>query len=351
MEFIYPDSLRCIGNAISKPILAVGRIEPSSLIKFADYIKANGPYGVVEFHSMGGDLNSALALGKLIRENSMGTSIGRVCASACAYAFLGGTRRYGIPKKYGDGDFDYDGREPGAVADKFGVHQFYEENALKDPGKISFTGADRAIDQNFFAKLIDYVIKMGVDPRLVIIAAQVKPWDPIRWLSREELQDLRVDNMTRQYSNLNIKPFGKAGTYAEITNSKADTKSQIRIFCDRKVKGVHFALVFYEDGAAGLAETVNKTSIELLNKRTKQGFSYHFVLDKPVTMNTDGQVVSLVPLRVPNMAYSDIVDAEYIRFNDGGEMSRSEWLLLDLLKFKIQGDPRYLRIAMSNCIN
>lgn len=86
-------------------IAASGPIEAQSDRQFADFLKAErvGRGAVVVFDSDGGDLLASLRLGNRIRAAGLATRVaataggvlrpGGECASACAYAFLGGAVR------------------------------------------------------------------------------------------------------------------------------------------------------------------------------------------------------------------------------------------------------------------
>lgn len=56
-------------------------------------IAANGSLTIVGFNSPGGDLNEAMSIGRWIRKKKLTTGIAKEdsCASACVYAFAGGT--------------------------------------------------------------------------------------------------------------------------------------------------------------------------------------------------------------------------------------------------------------------
>lgn len=110
-------------------------------------------------HSSGGDLMAGLELGRMIREAGMNTFIGRsitleglmnvysykksLCASACAYAFLGG-----VTRSYGEDDL-------------YGIHRFG-----RSAGTIS--GDDAQIISSIVAK---YIEGMGVDLSVFILAS------------------------------------------------------------------------------------------------------------------------------------------------------------------------------------
>jgi hypothetical protein len=156
----------------------------------------------VRLHSPGGSLSGGIRLGELIRRLKLGTEIGSTdaeghhwkrvpghCASACAFAFLGGLSR------------DASGSELGA-------HQFYDEISLRDPSARVFSSLDMSQHQFISALLIDYVFRMGVDPRLVSIAASTPPME-MTFLSDAILDDLRVRWHPKELEPWSIEPNGK----------------------------------------------------------------------------------------------------------------------------------------------
>jgi hypothetical protein len=145
----------------------------------------------VQFNSLGGNLIAALKLGELIRQAHLDTSIGRtvfnengsiwsttvdgVCVSACAYAFIGG-----------------EGRLAGGNG-KYGVHQFYDAKAVDEPAKKAFSAIDVSVEQILAGLVLDYVLRMGVDAKLISLAEASSPWD-MRYLTAKELSSFRIDN-------------------------------------------------------------------------------------------------------------------------------------------------------------
>ena len=67
--------------------------------------------------------------------------------SACAYAILGGIRRYTLPKEFSGSDWDYENRNVGAAGTKLGIHQFYQADALSEPQKKAFSMLDMTSQQ------------------------------------------------------------------------------------------------------------------------------------------------------------------------------------------------------------
>ena len=118
----------------------------------------------LHLHSLGGNLMAGLRLGEMIRKAGMNTMVGRsiplegitnifsydsaTCASACAYAFLGG-----VTRDYGDRDF-------------FGLHRFGVD------GK-AISGDDAQVISSIISA---YIQRMGID-QAVLRAAASAPFE------------------------------------------------------------------------------------------------------------------------------------------------------------------------------
>jgi len=179
--------------------VAEGRITaetPSDLIAHWGPEESQGSPLVV-LHSPGGNVLAGLELGRLLRERGARTRVARTawdgetdpsgtvrweglapgeCSSSCAYAFLGGVSR----------TVD----EPDS---RLGFHQFYEE-----PGSGSGVTAHQSWERTDFdtsqllmGLLLEYVLEMGVDPRVLQVAAAVPPGE-IYYPSPELLETLGV---------------------------------------------------------------------------------------------------------------------------------------------------------------
>ena len=166
-------------------IAAEGIITEDTPSEFRNFLESNIVYkeNRIEFNSPGGNLYAAMELGRIIREQGNDTTLGRslmldnpefsmdvlrfedaVCLSACAYAFLGGQRRY----------FSDD--------DTFGVHRF----GSKD---FQITG-DEA--QSSTSDIARYIEEMGVDQRLLQIASRTAFEDDILFIDEEIASELKV---------------------------------------------------------------------------------------------------------------------------------------------------------------
>ena len=175
-------------------IQATGEITEDTPRSFEAFLKEVGNPGVIRFNSPGGSLRAGIELGEKLRALRFATEVGSdepdpvpypafggraskrvpaTCASACAYAFLGGVKR-----RIEDGS-------------KLGVHRFYRESALAQPTAQLFTGADLDQAQRLTAALVLYTSRMGVDGLFVSIAATASP-DDMRWIMADEARSLRV---------------------------------------------------------------------------------------------------------------------------------------------------------------
>jgi hypothetical protein len=155
----------------------------------------------VRFNSPGGSLAGGIKLGEAIRKLKLHTEIGRtepdglhwkktsgICASACAFAFLGGLSR-------------------DAASGELGVHQFYNEISLRDPSARVFSSLDMSEHQFISAILIDYAFRLGVDPRIISLAASTPP-NEMQFLDEQALDDLNVRWFPRQFRAWTIEPCG-----------------------------------------------------------------------------------------------------------------------------------------------
>lgn len=145
-------------------IQATGRITEDTPAEFDRFLASHDAKlsRNLHMHSNGGNLLAGLELGEKIRNAGYNTFIGRsialddafdvfdyrtaICASACAYAFLGGVTR----------DFD--------ANDVYGVHRF----GL--PGK----GVNGDQAQVISSRIASYVQRMGVDQALLLVASATR---------------------------------------------------------------------------------------------------------------------------------------------------------------------------------
>lgn len=156
------------GSAATCFVLFEGPIEKGLTERFEAYVEEEGVEGArLILNSPGGNLAEALKLGRLLRDWEWTTHVGSSegwfrnldgsldmhgaddypqggrCESACAYAFMGGVNRI-----MGKGSL-------------LGFHRF------QAPGKVIDGDSAQAIS----GQLISYILEMGVDARVFVVAS------------------------------------------------------------------------------------------------------------------------------------------------------------------------------------
>jgi hypothetical protein len=155
----------CSGNGCPYFVLAQGVITSATPSAFRQFLAKEEYQPIVYFDSPGGNLTSALELGRLIRARGLDTFVGGpyeafigfasgnekiqrlttqgICFSACAYAFLGG-----VSREIGERGI-------------YGVHQFFSsDRPLGD-----------ATTQVAMTVIGSYLDEMGVNRRLLDLAS------------------------------------------------------------------------------------------------------------------------------------------------------------------------------------
>jgi hypothetical protein len=197
-------------GGISRWVQASGRFVADTPAGFAALARTTNLRGMTVFlDSGGGNLPAGLALGRAFRAAGVNTAVGRTvtrmeggqrvetlvthdigCHSACTYAFLGGVQR----------------RVPTTV--KIGVHQFsHHVDSRGQPVDAAFGLAEYRSAQEITSQLAVYVQEMGVDARLLEVAATAPFGVPIRILTNREIADLRFGQPT-QVPQADRQPVG-----------------------------------------------------------------------------------------------------------------------------------------------
>jgi hypothetical protein len=252
--------------------------EKFMLQRAKEYRLPNGEFGCysVALDSSGGSLLEGIRLGELLRKYKCSTTVSRSqsagineapnlrelvpgeCYSACAYAFLGGTRRSLSSK------------------DRYGVHQHYRSDALLAPLEKTLTAIDLSTSQLLTGLLVSYVIEMGVDPSLVTLASLTSPGENIRLFNKNQLEELNiVTTGPIAKSEWRLHPY-KKGLIAEVAQTQDDTKSVFKhqIFCSsqkpsERYMDISLNVESFEGQIKGEISN-NKKSMTLLNDKSQK---------------------------------------------------------------------------------
>ncbi len=202
-------------------VAAQGEITPETPQRFREFAASNGKIYNIALNSPGGNLVAGIVLGELIRAQGANTFIGTTvqmrgegishleevepgsCASACAFAFMGGVER------------------SVANGSLLGVHQFYNpDTPLMDAGDVQVLAG---------ASLL-HSISMGVDPRVIVAASGTAP-EEIHWFRRSELIDFGLDTSAEWSDPWRLEPY-KAGVILTTEFHESVRRSiSVTVFC------------------------------------------------------------------------------------------------------------------------
>ncbi|EKS34245.1 hypothetical protein HMPREF9695_04155 [Afipia broomeae ATCC 49717] len=344
-------------------IIAEGAIEndtPEKLKKFIDQKKI--PRGSsLRLNSPGGNLLSGIKLGEVIRAAGLFTSVGKtvgeessfdpetilekvldgtsyevrngVCASACVYAFVGGVTRF-------------------AAKSKIGIHQFYDERSVSEPLAKTASSVDRSADQLLTALLLEYIVRMGIDPRLVSLAGTIPPWGEMRWLSSSELIDLKIDNSETSFTPLSVEPFGASGAYVETVSRSVYYTFRLRLYCRGVADKAFVAFLSNENPkdaeylSEALSDILKKSSIALVSDKGEKVFPLQLAM---VTSPKEAKQMVQASSMVVGASMYDIQNANRLELRSD-LFSRNEGNLAYWLSFNLTGDRRKVGIAARSCI-
>lgn len=200
-------------------IVAHGEITSETPEEYRKFILENRavPYVVVD--SPGGDLFGGIMLGRIFREYGQYVYVGSShrpvdwgpeysatteeiiageCYSACAYALLGGTYR---------GVWD-SSMYLGNPDSKLGFHQFYDN---EEPQfrilKILNQEVPFSDDQLISGLIVNYLIEMGIDPRLVSLASSAGPLEMVS-PNPNQLEEFKIErHLQSLFSAWVLEPY------------------------------------------------------------------------------------------------------------------------------------------------
>lgn len=227
-------------------IAAVGEITSDTPERFEEYLAAQTyvPNQIV-FHSPGGNLAAGLELGRMIRAGEFTTNIGQtvrlanysetpcrgwaetvwsgVCASSCAYAFLGGSTRF-IDSPY------YPNH-----GNLLGFHQFYNSQAHDPQGMLSsaevaeIESSAYSVAQIVTGGIVLYAMDMGVDPRIVAFASSTGS-DDLYFPTPADVEELSIATM-QGLGEWFMEPYGPGLITAVRPRRESSLLQQVTAFC------------------------------------------------------------------------------------------------------------------------
>jgi hypothetical protein len=233
-------------------IYASGEIVDGTADEFIEFVRKNNiGAAMVHLNSAGGSLYEGMKLGRAIRMMEFSTTVGiyqsdynsdanknSICASACAYAFAGGTSRY---------ISEYTG--------SLGIHQFYSKNGAATSGEAT---------QRVSGLIVAYLDEMGIDAKAFTLAT-IADRNGMIWLTPDTALELRFANNgsaapTAEIKLLEMKP------YLRIEQVHSHSTARVLFFCEEKQITIGFGIVTDEDSSAMIAGNQKRSYLELDDK-------------------------------------------------------------------------------------
>lgn len=203
-------------NGGKHEIFAAGTIDSGASLRLSMLVTLNQiDHAIVYFDSPGGSLSGGIELGRTIRKLGFETGVKSAnyqyekgplafCASACAYAFAGGTARF------------YDDQ-----VGKLGLHQFYANE------NVNISAEDAQFTSGY---LIEYLDEMGVSGKAFSLASKSSR-NEMTWLTNPEAEEVALANNGIEPTVAEIK-LSDGKPYLRIQQNFNDVTSRVLIMCD-----------------------------------------------------------------------------------------------------------------------
>lgn len=248
MDFVLGGTDHRTGDA--SWIQADGRIDDTTVEDFLTFLDEGSDWlpKRIRFNSPGGNLAEGIELGEELRRRGFATEVGDhephpdwpnmpywdftrrtpgTCASACAYAFMGGVER-----RIDSGS-------------RIGVHQFYSAARAEADSDSQPVLVQEGVEQELVSLLLDYTLRMGVDGRVLVNAGLNSP-DEMYWIgSGPEAQETGLAYAPTAWNEWHIELLGE-GVIAE--SERADGKYRMAALCTES-GGAYFDLFITEESS------------------------------------------------------------------------------------------------------
>lgn len=230
-------------------IFAKGDITEGTTDRLIAFIRANKVEAAkIHFNSPGGSLAEGMRLGRAIRRLQFYTTIGvynptynegedaaSICASACAYAFAGGTSRFLT-----------------AYTGRLGVHQFYTDSADSLSGEAA---------QQVSGLIVAYLDEMGIDAKAFTIST-IADRNGMIWLTPDDALKLRFANNGSDVPVAEIKLAGMT-PYLRVQQDHHDVTTRVLFYCYEKTVHMEFGIVTNPETSAMIAGNQKRSYLEL----------------------------------------------------------------------------------------
>ena len=119
----------------------------------------------------------------------------------CAFALLGGMRRYVPPQA------------------RILVHQIWLSKKRERPETANYTAEEIVLVERDIGSLARYTVEMGGGIELLEAALRVPPWQPLYQLSSDEIQRMRLNNVDHLFEGSRDNVASTAALGATAVNA------------------------------------------------------------------------------------------------------------------------------------
>lgn len=324
-------------------ISAIGVIDKSTPAAFEQFRKEHPYQETIQLHSPGGNLMAGMELGRLFRKYNLPTSIGEtqqvkgewysevkpgVCASACAYAFLGGASR-----SIDDGS-------------QIGFHQFYGNKPPTLEARaeaVQVQGYMLSAEQLVSGIIAAYTVEMGVDARVLTLASLAGK-DEMLSPNESELKELKVITSSDS-SPLSIELFGN-GIRAYSTNDYVGYPVRREsAFCAGANKQAMLSIDVDKTGHApeDLKKAINKLEFSADDEKNKRVIPL-----ENLTVKSNNKTDSII-IALPDELKNEALAAKWFKIDlDTARVTFGTWIAGGFAP--TAEERKMLRLAWSNCI-
>ena len=297
-----------------------------------------------------------MELGRLFRKNNLAVSIGKtqanpnkdvgydvltngICASACAYAFLGGASR-----SIGAGD-------------KLGFHQFSNsKTTTASIQPIEIQGYMLSSEQLVSGVIADYIVEMGVDARVLAIASSASK-DDLFSPSDNLLRELRIVSTPSDFNDWKIDLYNNGIRALTTIDDTTNLERGVYAYCTGASKSPVLEIDVQntaqnrnpEDGAQYIRSDIWGINIYVDDHTNKRKDPISIPLDH-VVITAKGDLYAIV-MRLPEGAAYKILDSSKYEILVDSSMGLFNDRLVNFFITPDKNAKRMLELSWSVCGN
>jgi len=262
-----------------------------------------------------------------------------ICASACAYAFLGGASR-----SIGAGS-------------KLGFHQFSNsKSTTASIEPIEIQGYILSSEQLVSGVIADYIVEMGVDARVLAIASSASK-DDLFSPSDNLLRELRIVSTLSDFNDWKIDLFNNGIRASTTIDDTTSLERGVYAYCTGASKSPVLEIDIQntaqnrnpEDGARYIRSGIEGINIYVDDDTNKRKDPISIPLNNVVVTAKNGFYA--IVMRIPDKAASKILNSSKYEILVDSSMALFNDRLVNFFITPDENDKRMLELSWSVCGN